>query len=114
MCIGWSTTTTDPGDDSEQVEWQLEYRYTQADEATNAAAEETLYITSSASTVAEGLVISTFAGMNVPNANDICIHCRIKRLSSASAGNQEDTVADDVEVHGVVMQYTANKLGTAT
>ena len=114
MCVGWSTTTLDPGDDSEQVEWQLEYLYTQLDEATNAAAEETLYVTSSASTTAEGLVVSTFTGMNTPHAADVCVHCRIKRLSAAAAGSGDDTVADDVEVHGVVMQYTSDQLGTAT
>ncbi len=114
FCVGWSTTTTDPGDDSEQVEWQLEYRYTQPGEDTTAAAEETLYATGSASTVAEGLVATPVTGVNLPHASDMCLHCRLKRLSSASAGDQADTVADDVELHGLVFTYTVNKLGTAT
>ena len=114
LCIGWSTTTTDPGNDSQQVEWQLEYLYTQLDESTAAAAEETLYATSTASTVAEGLVTAEFTGINLPHADDVCMHCRIKRLSSATAngGAESDTIADDVELHGIVYIYTVNKLGT--
>ncbi|MCP4541694.1 MAG: hypothetical protein GY832_31565 [Chloroflexi bacterium] len=114
LCIGWSTTTVDPGNDSEQVEWQLEYFYIAANESTAAAAEETLYTTGTASATAEGMVITAFSGINLPGASDICMHCRIKRLSSASAGSQEDTVADDVELHGIAFTYTVNKLGTAT
>jgi len=49
IVIGWSTTTTDPGNDSEQAEWQLEYLWTSPGESTAAAAQETLYATGTAS-----------------------------------------------------------------
>ncbi len=116
ISIGWSTTTTDDGGDSEQVEWQLEYLWRSPDEATNAAAQETLYITSTASEVAEGEVVATFTGIDVPSATDVCIYCRVKRLSSATAngGAESDTIADDVELHGVCLTFTSNKLGKAS
>ena len=59
-------------------------------------------------------MVAQFSGIDAAGASDVCMHCRLKRLSSASAGNQEDTVADDVELHGVVLRVTANKLGEAT
>ena len=109
VCVGWSTTTVDPGDDSKKVEWQLEYLWTGPGEDTTGAAQETLPVTTSAHTVAEGLVTSTFTGINVPSSSDVCMHCRITRLSNGA----NDTVADDVELHGIVFQYLSNKLGTA-
>ena len=109
--IGWSTTTVDPGNDSEQAEWQLEYLWTSPDANVAAAADETLYVTSSASTATEGLVFAVVTGIDVPSATDVCMHCRLKRLSSASAGNSADTIADDIELHGVCFRWTSNKLG---
>ena len=108
ISIGWSTTTTDPSDESEQVKWQLEYLWRSADESTTAAAQESLTVTSTASTVAEGFVFLTFTGIDIPSGTDICIHCKITRLSADGA----DTVADDVELHGICFSWTSNKLGS--
>jgi len=107
VSIGWSTTTTDSGDNSTQVKWQLEYLWTSLDESTVAAAQGTLTVITSASTVAEGMVSSTFTGIDIPSTTDICMHCKITRLSADAS----DTVVDDVELHGVCLSWTSNKLG---
>jgi len=106
--IGWSADGANPG----VCEWQLEYRWIALGEDTGAAAQETLYADDSGPATADGLVMTAFAGIDLPESTDRCIHCRLKRLSSASAGNQTDTISIDVHVHGVCMQYTSNKLGT--
>ena len=110
MIIGWSSNTADPGDDSKQVVWQLEYLYTQAGEDTTAAAQETLSVTASSSTTSDGLVVSEFTGVDVPHADDVCCHWRLKRLGD----DGDDDLGDTTELHGVCLCYTANKLGTAT
>lgn len=114
LCVGWSTTTADPGDSSKKVEWQLEYFYTKVDESTIVGAEATLYAVGIASVVAEGMVNTPFGVLALPHADDICLHCRLKRLSSASAGSQADNIADDIELHGIVLMYVKNKHGMAT
>ena len=106
--VGWSSNTADPGDDSKQAVWQIEYLYTQVDEDTTAAAQDTISVTTSASTVSDGLVTSTFSGMDIPNASDICLHARIKRLGADGS----DTLGDTAELHGMCMTYTSNKHGT--
>jgi len=103
ITIGWSSTTN-----AGNVKWQLEYLWTSLDESTIAAAQETLTVTTAVSGVAEGLVASTFAGIDIPSGTDICIHCRLTRLSADVA----DTVADDIELHGVCFSWTSNKLGS--
>lgn len=105
LTIGWSSTTT-----SKNVKWQLGYLWIKLNEDTTAGAEETLYATTSSSATAEGMVTSTFIGINVPDSDDICIHCKLTRLSADAA----DECEDDVELHGICFQWTSNKLGTAT
>ena len=105
--IGWSTTTVDPGDASENVTWQLEYVWRSADESTIVGAEGTVSVNATASIIAEGLVFTTITGIVVPSGTDICMHARITRLSAGAS----DTVADDVELHGVCFSWTSNKLG---
>ena len=103
ITVGWSSTTT-----AGNVKWQLEYLWRSADESTIAAAQETLTVTSAVSGSAEGFVASTFTGIDIPSGTDICIHCKITRLSADVA----DTVADDVELHGLCYKWTSNKLGS--
>ena len=110
ISVGWSTNDTNEN----TCEWQLAYLWTSAGEDTSAAAQETLYADDAAPAQANGLVITTFIGIDAPSATDVCLHAQLKRLSSASAGNQTDDIADDVELHGICMQYTSNKLGTST
>ena len=106
ITIGWSADGANPGD----CEWQLEYLWTSPGEDTGAAAQETLPVTGTAAAVADGLVLTTFAGIDLPSATDVCIHCRITRLSA----DANDTIADTVELHGVCLNWTSNKLGLPT
>jgi len=107
ICVGWSTNTAVT---SETATWQLEYLYTAPGEDTTAAAQATITIDSNAVAQADGLIIATFPAMAVPGSTDICLHGRLKRLG---AGGNDD-LTDTAELHGVVMQYTSDKLGTAT
>lgn len=106
LAIGWSANGVSPGN----CKWQLEYLWTSADEDTTAAAQETLTVTTTASATSDGLKLSTFTGIDVPSATDACLHCRVTRLSADAS----DTIADTVELHGVCLDFTSNKLGTAT
>jgi len=103
ISIGWSSTTN-----AGNVKWQLEYLWRSADESTIAAGQETLTVTTTVSGVAEGLVSSEFTGIDIPSGTDICIHCKITRLSADAA----DTVADTVELHDVCYKWTSDKLGS--
>ena len=110
ITFGWSSTTT--GGD---CEWQIEYLWRSADEATDAAADDTLLSStdadaSTSSAVANGLTLSTFP-LVAPSATDVCIHLRIKRRADLAA----DTInGDTVELFGICLNFTTNKLGTAT
>ena len=110
--IGWSTTTiyTDNATDDETAEWQFEYLWVAPNEDTTAAAQEALTQTTvlTAATPAEGLVFTVFTGIDLPDAADVALFFKITRLS---AGN--DTIADTLELRGMVFTYTVNKLGTA-
>lgn len=107
VCVGWSTNTAV---DTETAVWQLEYLYTQVGEDTSAAAQATITVDSNAIAQADGLILAVFPAMDIPHADDVCIHFRIKRLGAD--GN--DDLTDTTELHGIVMRYTSNKLGTAT
>ena len=79
-------------------------------EVTTAAAQGTITVDSNAIAIQNGLIIATFPAMDIPHANDVCLHFRITRLG---AGGNDD-LTDTAELHGIVMLYTSNKLGTAT
>ncbi|NOQ21594.1 MAG: hypothetical protein GQ565_02940 [Candidatus Aegiribacteria sp.] len=104
--IGWSANGVSPGN----CEWQLEYLWISPNEATNAAAQETLIVTAAASSTSEGFTFSTITGVDVPTATDKAMLWRITRKS----GHANDTIADTVELRGCALTYTSNKLGTAT
>jgi len=106
VSIGWSADGVSPGN----CEWQLEYFWTGPDDDTTQAAAETLTQTTAASATANGMVLTTFTGINAPDASDICMHCRLTRLSAGA----NDTINDTVELHGACLQYTCDKLGEAT
>ena len=103
--MGWSSPTVDPGDDSKQATWQVEYLWTAPDESTIAAAQGTVPVTTSASTVANGLVMSTVA-LAAADVGDECVHLRIKRRGDT------DSLGDVANLSGICMQFTSNKLGT--
>jgi len=110
ITLGWSSTTQ-----SAFCEWQIEYLWRSVNEDTTAGADDTLLSStdadaSTSSATAEGMVVSTFL-LVAPSATDVCIHLRIKRRGDLAA----DTInGDTVELHGICMTFTSNKLGTAT
>lgn len=104
--IGWSTNTALA---AETAVWQLEYLYTATGEDTTAAAQETLTVDSDAITQADGLIVAEITGMDLPEATDVCMHSRIKRLGA----DPNDDLTDTTELHGVCIKYTSNKLGEA-
>jgi hypothetical protein len=104
ISLGWSSGAT------EKVGvWQLEYLWTKEGEDTTTAAQETLETTGTTPATADGLVLSTFTGIDVPDSDDICLHCRLKRLGA----DGDDTLSDTAELHGICMQFASDKLGTA-
>ena len=105
LCIGWSSAGVSPG----ICEWQFEYLYTAEGEDTGAAAQDTLTFSEAAPATGDGLVVTFSGDMDLAGANDICIHGRITRLSAGAT----DTIAGTVELHGISLQYTSNKLGVA-
>lgn len=110
ISLGWSSTTL-----AAFCEWQIEYLWRATNEDTTAAADDTLLSStdadaSTSSGTAEGFVITTFT-LAAPSATDVCLHLRIKRRADLAA----DTInGDTVELHGICMNFTSNKLGTAT
>jgi len=101
--IGWSADGASPGN----CKWQLEYLWIGLNEATNAAAQGTLTVISTASTVSNGLIITPFTGIDLPSSTDKALFFKITRLS----GDVQDTIADDVEMRGRLFTYTKNTLG---
>jgi len=105
FCVGWSANGISPGN----CEWELAYLYTAEDEDTSAGAQDTDTEIDAASATSDGLVITSFDGMDVAGANDICLHGKLRRLSAGV----NDTIVDTVELHGIALKYTSNKLGVA-
>jgi len=103
ISIGSSADGSSPGN----CRWQLEYLWTAPEEDTGAAAQETLAVTGTATATADGMVLTTFIVIDLPSATDICIHCRITRLSADGL----DTISDTVELHGICFNWTSDKLG---
>lgn len=104
--VKWSTAGIGAGN----CEWQLEYLWRAPGEDTTAIAQDTENITVAGSGVAaNGLVVSNTLGLDLPSATDNILMVRLKRL--AAGGN--DTIADTVELHGVNLHFTSNKLGAA-
>jgi len=104
--LGWSSATADPGDDSKQVVWQVEYSYRAEGESLAAAADATLEVTTSASTTANGLKVSELT-LATPGATDLLLLLRIKRLGA----DGDDDLGDDCSLSGCGMKYAINRLG---
>ena len=104
--LGWSTNTDEI---TETAVWQLEYLYRALGEDTTVAAQATETVNSDADAQADGLNIAAFPALALPSADDICIHCRVKRMGAAVA----DDLTDTAELHGVCFMYISDKLGTA-
>lgn len=101
--IGWSSTTT-----SLDCVWQLEYLWIDEGGDTTTAAEDTITVTSTSSSTAEGFIFVQFDAINRPSTDDMCCHCRLTRLSADAA----DTLNDTAELQGVSFVYTSNRLGS--
>jgi hypothetical protein len=108
--IGWDSDTADPGDDTKQCVWQLEYLYLSLNEDVTAAAQETLTVTTSASTTTNGLVVSTITGLDLPSATDRFMLIRLKRLGA----DGDDDLGDVAYLNGCGFKYTSDRLGVAT
>ena len=102
--FGWSTNTAVI---TETAVWQIEYLYTAEGEDTTAGAQGTLTVNSNAIAQADGMIMPQFAGLDLPSATDICMHCRFKRLGAD--GN--DDLTDTAELHGICFNYVSDKLG---
>jgi len=105
ILLGWSADGASPGD----CEWQLEYLWTEEGQDTGAAAQDTITGIATAPATADGLDIVNLGAMDLPSSKDVCVHCRLTRLSAG--GN--DTIAIAVHLHGVCLSWTSDKLGTA-
>jgi hypothetical protein len=105
--IGWDSDTADPGDNTKQCYWQLEYLYLSLNEDVTAAAQETLYQVTSASTTTNGLVVTTITGLDLPSATDRFMMIRIKRMGAEGT----DTLGDVAYLNGCGFKYTSDKLG---
>ena len=105
ICIGWSADGISPG----VCRWQVEYLWTSENEDTTGAAQETLTLDSTASATSNGLVVGQLTGVDLPSATDVCLHMKLTRLSA----HANDTIADTVELSGLALSYTSDKLGTA-
>jgi len=103
ISIGWSADGSSPGN----CRWQLEYLWTSPGEDTGAGAQETIPVTGTADDTADGMVFTEFTGIDLPSETDVCLHCRITRLSA----DVLDTISDTVELHGVCLSWTSDKLG---
>jgi len=99
--IGWSSASTG------NVKWQLEYRWLAEDEDTTLGAEETLTVVDAASTTANGLIITDITGIDAPDSTDASIFFKLTRLSA----DEQDTITDTVELHGICFNYISDKLG---
>ena len=111
IIIGWSTTPT-----TGNCEWEIAYLWRKVGESTTVDVDDTLLAstdansTQAASSTAEGMVLTTMA-LAAPHADDDCIHLRIRRRADL-AGDTLNGV--DVELHGICMSFTSDKLGEAT
>jgi len=111
ISLGVSTTTiyTDDSTVNETMSFQLEYLWSSENESTAAAAQEALAVsyTLTAATPAEGLRMLTFTGIDLPSETDVCVHCKVTRLTAST-----DTIGDAIELHGLCISWTSDKLGT--
>jgi len=103
IVLKWSSTTT-----SANCYWQVEYLYRALNEDTTGAADDTLQSAKGSSSVAEGLVSSSFT-LAVPSSTDLMLYLRITRRSDDAL----DTInGDTVELQGISFNYTSNKRGS--
>jgi len=101
--ISWSADGVSPGD----CKWQAEYVWCSENEDTTASAQETITGVDTASSTSNGMIVSEITGVDAPSSTDECLSFRITRLSADAS----DTISDTVELIGVFLRYTSNKLG---
>lgn len=110
ITICWSTTAT-AGD----CEWQIEYLWLAPNQSSLDPVDDTLLGSTdannvTASTTAEGLVMSDFI-LEIPDVDDCCLQLRVKRRGDLPADTIGDPALVDVELQGIRLVYTADKLG---
>jgi hypothetical protein len=108
LLIGWGSLTADPGDDSKQCRWEINYLWRAENESMAAAAEATVVDNYSSSTTSQGMVITEVQLANLA-AGDNCLIIKICRRSD----NSGDTLGDNADLYGICLYYTINTLGEA-
>lgn len=108
IVICWSSATTDPGDDSKQCRWEINYLWRTENESFAAAAEGTVTDNYSSSTTANGCTMNEVQLSNLAS-NDVCLIIQIARRSD----DADDTLGDNADLQAIHLQYTKNKLGEA-
>jgi len=105
ICIGWSSPII-----SQDCDWNTIHLLTAANDDTDQAGTATQDYVESSST-ADGLVITrmvTLAADSI-NSDEICIHLQLWR----DGNDGSDNLGAVAELHGIVFEYTSNKLGEA-
>jgi len=90
--IGWHANGVSPGD----CKWQFEYLWIGPNEDVTAAAQETLTVTSTASSTSDGLIVAEVTGIDLPSETDVAMFWRITRLSADAA----DTISAVTHMRG--------------
>jgi len=101
LLCSWSSSLTG------NTKWQLEYAFRSLNEDTTVGAEYTITKVAAASATSNGLVFTEITGINLPDANDIALICKLTRLS----GDVQDTITTTTELQGVLVSYTSDRLG---
>jgi hypothetical protein len=103
----WSSPTADPGDNSKQARWQIEYLWRAYGEPMDAAAEVTSVANYTASTVAKGMVFASITLSNY-STGDSLLKFRIKRRADEAG----DTINGDVvHLQGLAILPSYNQIG---
>ena len=106
LCFGWSSPTT-----SQTLVYDVTYLITAVNDSTEQAGTAVTGNTATSSGTADGLIVSpgvTIAGGTI--TDEVCIHVIFER----DGNNGSDTLGAVMELHGIALQYIANKLGVAT
>jgi len=104
ICVGWSVPNT-----SANMTWGWGYLINAVGDDTQPASATTGTTVVTSSSTADGLNVSTIvtiAGGTIAST-DICIHIYVYRDVS------EDTYGAEVDLHGMSLKFTSNKLGEA-
>lgn len=98
LLVCWSANGASPGN----CEWQLEVDWLEIDDDATRAATVIATEVDAASAISNGLVMTLFSDIGIPDKDDCCYHLRLKRLAAGAL----DTIADTVELLGLRVQFS--------